>query len=472
MSFYRAAGLSQRFRLILASFLQKPGLAFADVLPEREVQQAFEDEGALFAQEEGDVYTPPVTLWAFLSQALHKGEQRSCAAAVSRVIVLLVALGQPRCSDNTGTYCKARAKLSERVIRRLAYGVADGCERSVPQQWLWHGRHVKLIDGTTVDMPDTPANQKAYPQSSSQEAGVGFPVARMVVLLSLATGMLSGMALGPYAGKETGETALLRDLFDRLQAGDIVLGDRYYCSYFMICLLQERGVDVVSRLHQKRTVDFRRGQRLGAGDHVVNWEKPPKPTWMDQATYDRMPTSLRIREVEVAVPQPGFRPEVIVVATTLVDGDKYTRKDLADLYQKRWLAELDIRAIKCSLGTDILRCKTPAMVRKEIWTQLLAYNLIRKALLEAAQQSGHSPRQLGFTAAMQKIAASWGTIHVMTVCDRETLIDTHLADLGGHEVGNRPNRIEPRAIKRRPKPHDLLNKPRAEARADLLAGKQ
>lgn len=472
MSFYRrTAALSQRFQLILLSFLQKPGLAFVNVLPEEEVQRAFDEEGVAFAQEEGDVYTPAVTLWAFLSQVLFKEEERSCAAAVARVVVLLVGLEQTRCSDNTGAYCKARAKLSERVLRRLTYHVADGCEAAVPRDWLWHGRHVKLVDGTTVGMPDTAANQKAYPQNPTQVEGLGFPIARLVVLFSFATAMVTGMAIGPYTGKETGEPALLRELFDRLQTGDVVLGDRFYCSYFMICLLQELGVDVVSRLHQKRAADFRRGQRLGAGDHVVEWPRPAKPGWMDQATYERMPVSIRIREVEVAVAQPGFRVNKLVVVTTLTDARSYTRYHLAELYHQRWLVELDIRTIKCTLGMDVLRCRTPEMVRKEIWTCLLAYNQIRKTMLEAAQQSGLSPRQLSFTAAMQKIAASWAALPLMNETTAASLIEVHLADMAEHEVGNRPNRVEPRAIKRRPKPHDLLNKPRAEARAELLAGK-
>lgn len=439
--------------------------------PEERIEQTCEEEGVVFAQEEGEIYTPALTLWAFLSQVLFKDEQRSCRAAVARVIVLLVGLRLPRCSDNTGAYCKARAKFSERVLERLTYDVADRCEEVVPEEWLWHGRKMVLADGTIISMPDTAENRAAYPQNPTQEEGLGFPIVRLVVLLSLATAMVLGLALAPYTGKETGETALLRQLFDRLDRGDVVLADRLYCSYFMICLLQERGVDVVSRLHQKRTADFRRGQRLGAGDHIVEWQRPDKPDWMDDATYDRMPATLRIREVEVAVTQPGFRVEVLVVVTTLTDARTYTRQDLAELYHKRWLVELDIRTIKCTLGMDVLRCKTPEMVRKEIWTCLLAYNLIRKTMIEAAWRSGLSPRQLSFAAAMQKTAASWGAVPHFNQELADALIDIHLADLAGNQVGDRPNRVEPRAIKRRPKPHDLLTKPRAEARAELLAGK-
>ena len=461
--------LPQRFLLVLTSFLQKPGLAFADVLPEERIQQAFDEENVAFAQEDDDVYTPPVTLWAFLSQVLFKDEQRSCAAAVGRVVVLLVALGK-ELSDNTGAYCRARAKLPEAVLRRLAYDVADGSERSIPNEWRWKDRDVKMVDGTTMSAPDTKANQAEYPQHTAQKKGLGFPIVRMVVLLSLATAMVSGMALGPYSGKETGETALLRELFKRLVAGDILLGDRYYCSYFLITLLLELGVDIVTRQHQLRTTDFRQGERLGKRDHLVIWPRPAKPDWMDQATYDRMPESLRVRELEVRVEQPGFRTAALVIVTTLTDAETYTSEDLAELYHQRWLVELDIRAIKVTLGIDVLRCKWPEMVRREIWTALLAYNLIRKTMLESAKSASKSPRQLSFTAALQKIAASWVTLPLLDVSTAAAVIDAHVSHLESHQVGHRPNRVEPRAIKRRPKPHQLLTKPRDAARAELLAG--
>jgi putative transposase len=474
MSFYHGwKTRTRRFRLVLASFLRSDGLPFGDVLPEEEIERAFEEEGVLLwsgDEEQDAVYTPAITLWAFLSQMLYKGEQRSCTAAVARVVVLLVALGRGPCSTNTGAYCRARAKLPEQVLRRLTLGMAAGCEEAVPSHWLWHGRHVKLVDGTTVSMPDTEANQAEYPQQSAQEEGVGFPVARMVVLFSSATGMLCDMAMGPYQGKETGEPALFRELFERLEADDIVLGDRCYCSYFMIALLKELGVDFTVRLHQRRTADFRRGRRLGKGDHLVEWIRPAKPTWMDQETYERMPESIELREVLVQVDRPGFRSESLVVVTTLCDAEEYPAEEIAELYRGRWLAELDIRAIKITPDMDVLRCKTAEMVHREVWTHLLAYNLIRRTILQSARASGLSPRELSFTAAMQAIAASW---MVAVLTDRSTfavLVDAHLANLAGHRVGNRPDRVEPRAVKRRPKPHRLLTKPRAEARLDLLAG--
>jgi DDE family transposase len=461
------------FRRVLTSFWHHDGLPFADVLPEQTVQQTFAAAGLPQHHDDADdpaVYTPALTLWAFLSQVLFKGEQRSCLAAVARIIVLYVALGQDPPADNSGGYCRARARLPLVVIRSLSQQVADRAEEQVSRSWLWHGLHVHLVDGTTVSAPDTPANQEEYPQPASQAQGLGFPLIRLVVLLSLATAMVKDAALGPYTGKETGEPALLRQLLGRFGAGDLLLADRYYCSYFMIALLQELGVEFVVRLHQRRHCDFRRGQRLGQGDHVVVWTRPARPEWMDQATYERLPETLTVREVFVQVQQPGFRVDSFVVVTTLTDAELYSRDDLAELYHQRWLVELDIRAIKISLGMDVLRCQTPEMVRKEIWTCLLAYNLIRQTLLQAAAASELSPRQLSFTAAMQKLAASWGTILVVRGEVVLTLIEVHLEDLAGHEVGDRPDRVEPRAIKRRPKPHRLLQVPREQARAALLAG--
>ena len=473
MSFSTSARFSpRRFGMVLASFLQRPGLAFADVLPEERIQAAFDAEGVDFAQEADEIYTPSLTLWAFLSQALFKDEQRSCVAAVARVVVLLVSLGREPPSGDSGAYCRARAKLPESVIRRLSCEVADGCEQAVPKKWLWHGRHVKLVDGSTCSMPDTEANQAEYPQHTAQEPGLGFPLMRFVVLLSLATGMVGDMACGPYSGKETGELARLRELLGRLDANDVVLADRYYCSYFMICLLQEARVDIVTRLHQQRTADFRRGTRLAAGDHVVTWFRPAKPAWMDQATYEQMPESIQVREVEVRVPRPGFRVQSLVVVTTLIDARLYTRDDLAELYHQRWLAEIDILAIKVAMGLDVLRCKTPEMVRREIWTCLLSYNLIRQTIVNSARQQGFSPRQISFTTAMQKVAAGWIAVLLIEDSALANVIAEHLRDLPMHKIGHRPNRVEPRAIKRRPKPHKLLTKPRDEARADLLAGKE
>jgi hypothetical protein len=401
---------------------------------------------------------------------LHKGEQRSCMAAVSRILVLLVALGREPCAKNTGAYCRARAKLPEKVIERLAVDVARGCEERVPRGWLWLERHVKLIDGTTSSMPATEENQAAYPQHSAQKEGLGFPIIRIVVALSLATAMLCSAAMGPYSGKETGETALLREVLDQFSPGDVLLADRYFCSFFMIALLLKGKCDFVTRLHQCRKTDFSRAERLGKGDYLVTWKRPEKPDWMDDATYQQMPPTLALRQVEVQVHQPGFRTESLVVVTTLLNAKKYRREDIAELYRRRWQVELDIEAIKITLGMDVLRCRTPEMVRKEIWTCLLAYNLLRKTMLQAAQRNQLSPRQLSFATAVQTVAASWMTLLTASGTSYMALVVAQLDSLAQQRIGNRPNRVEPRAVKRRPKPHRLLTKPRKEAQAELLRG--
>jgi hypothetical protein len=279
MSFYHNPPIvSRRFRLVLSSFLQKDGLHFTKTLPESRIQEAFDAEGVDFTEDDDSVYTPAVTLWAFLSQTLYKDEQRSCLAAVSRVMVLLVALGREPCLKNSGAYCRARARMPEAVLRRLTTEVANGCENAVPERWLWHGRHVLLADGTTATMPDTASNQDEYPQNVAQKPGLGFPIARLVVLLSLATAMVTGMALGPYAGKETGETALFRQLLANVDPQAIILADRYYCSYFLIALVLLGHCDFVVRLHQRRKVDFSKTDRLGPEDHLATWLRPAHVT--------------------------------------------------------------------------------------------------------------------------------------------------------------------------------------------------
>ena len=458
-----------RNALWLTPFLQAPGLPFAEVLCEEDIDEAMAAEGVHFGQVGGSVYTPALTLWAFLSQVLHTGELRSCAAAVSRVIVLLVSLGRDPCASDTGAYCRARAKLPEVVIRRLAMQVGSRLEEEIPADWLWHGRHVKLADGSTLTMPDTPANQQAYPQSTAQQPGLGFPILRMVVLFSLATAALCGMALGPYAGKETGETALLRTLWDELHPGDILLTDRLYCSYFLLALALARNIDCVMRLHQKRRADFRRGQCIARGDRLVEWRRPQRPEWMDEATYATIPATLRLRLILVEVHEPGFRVEKLVVVTTLLEAQRYPTQSVAQLYHYRWNAELDLRAIKQSLAMDHLRCKTPEMVRTEIGTAWLAYNLIRKSIAQAALMHGKLPRQISFAGARQAIAASWDRFTEALACLPRKLAAVQFAVIASHAVGNRPNRVEPRAVKRRPKPHRLLREPRREAREKLLA---
>ena len=470
MLYHGSGSRGQSFRLIRQAFLQGDGLPFGDVLGEEEIERAFEAEGACFAQGEGDIYTPAITLWAFLSQVLHAGRLRSCAAAVSRVTVLCVALGRRPPSPDTGAYCRARAKLPERVLQRLVYDLADELESRVPADWLWQGRHVKVGDGTTLTAPDTPANQEAWPQPRSQKPGLGFPLLRMVALFSLATAAACGVAVGPSKGKRTGESALLRSLLDRFQSGDVFLGDCGFCSYFMLALLLGRGVDVVVRQHQSRRTDFHLGRRLGKEDHVVAWQRPQRPAWMDKETYATIPATLVVRELKVRVEIRGFRVEQLVVVTTLTDANRYAKNEIAWLFRQRWHAELDLRNIKIALAMDDLRGQSPEMVRREIWAHWLAYNLIRKTIAQAAVVHEKLPRQLSFAAGLAAVAASWDHATIAAGPLLAALATAQFRLIASHQVGKRPNRVEPRAVKRRPKPHPLLRQPRDEARARLCAG--
>ena len=465
-----ARPLGPRFGTILDSFAQDDGLPFASVLTEEQIQQAAAAEGVTFGADADCIFTPQRTLWAFLSQSV--SGTKSCVVAVARVMVLMVAIGCEPCSGCTGAYCKARQKLPEAFIRRLTYQVGVELEDQAPEEWRWHKRRTLLVDGAEIIADDTPANQAEYPQPTTQRPGLGFPMIRLVVLLTFATATIVGAAIGPYAGKETGETALFRQLLDQLRADDIVVGDRYYCSYFMIALLMRRGADVAFRLHHKRHYDFRRGQRLGRGDHIVTWQRPARPTWMDEATYASMPETLSMREVRFAVDTPGSRSRSIVVATTLLDAEQYRSADIADLYHQRWHAELDLRSIKQTLNMEMIHCKTPAMVRKSLWVHLLGYNLIRKVAAQAAQEKGLTPREISFAGAMQTLEAFRWLLIACADGERLRYCRVLLIAIATHKVGNRPDRREPRRIKRRRDRYRLLRKPRAQARTSAINGKE
>jgi putative transposase len=466
MSSYSTSRVCLSFEQALASFHNDEGLPFAEVLPADVVEQAFADEEVAFGDADESVFTPAVTLWAFLSQVLE--EDKSCRAAVSRIQALQVASGHKPCSLDTAAYCRARAKLPAVVLQRLALETGRNLETQVPKDWLWHGRSVTLVDGTTLTMPDTAANQEVYPQMSSQDPGCGFPILRMVVLLSLATACVTGMAVAPYEGKETGETALLRKLLGDVKPGQILLADRYYCTYWLVAMAQALDVDVVFRMHHLRDYDFRRGEQLGENDHVVDWYRPQRPDWMDQATYATMPLILTMRELRERITTPGCRTDEIVIATTLTDAVSFGKGEIADLFHERWHIELDIRAIKQSLHLDHMRCKSPFMIDKEMWVHFLGYNLTRKVGCQAALLQEVYPRDVSFTATKQCINAARGQLTQATPSERVRQSSSLLKEIGKERVGNRPDRVEPRMVKRRPKAYHHLREPRAVIQARLL----
>jgi len=444
-------------------FDQAAALPFADHLPADTVRQAVRAEGVRCRDR---LYVPAVTVWVFLSQVLDAAH--CCRQAVARFLAWRVGQGLAPCSANAGAYCKARGRLPEAVLARLVRDSGRRPQEEAPATWRWQGRTVKVADGSTVALPDTPVNQEQYPQPQSQKLGVGFPLVRLVVLFSLATGTVLDAAFGPYRGKRTGETALFRRLHDNLQAGDILLADRYYCSYWELALLAQRGCDVVCRMHQRRRVDFRRGRRLGPSDHVVRWAKPQRPEWLTPEEYALLPDTLAVRELRVWIKRPGYRTKVLVVATTLLDAEAFPWNDAAALYGARWYAELDLRSLKEALQMGLLRGQTPAMAHKELWAHFLAYNLIRGLMAQAAQEAGLLPWQLSFTGAVQTVVAfaplAWAAPARWPEIARRLR-----AAIATHRVADRPGRCEPRAQKRRPQTYPLLNEPRAQARARLTA---
>jgi len=468
MSSYLENHQNFNFRNALAPFAQDQDLPLAEVLSEADVVRIFAEEKVSFGKLAHSFWTPAITLWAFLWQVI--SPDKSCRQVVANVLMSF-ALSQEAEDIDTGLYCRARAKLPAAVFRRLTLHVGHGLERVASEDWLWKGKHVQLVDGSTSRLPDTEENQKAFPQPKTQKPGLGTPLIRWVVLIGLATAAVQGFAYGPYAGKETGETALFRELLEHLQRGDLVLADRFYCSYFVVALLRTNDIDVVARLHQKRKYDFRRGQPLGEGDHIVEWYRPKRPDWMSEELYALMPETIRMREMIRRIDQPGYRVKELVIATTLLDAQEYKADEIVELYSKRWQVELDIRSLKVTLGMSDLRCKTPFMVEREIWAHLLAYNLIRKVGAQVAQQMKVAPRSVSFKATKQAILGGWQPATKLQGADYVRVAKVMLKMLQKQKVGNRPGRCEPRAVKVRPKPQKLLTEPRKAARAKLLQGK-
>ena len=448
-------------------FLQDGQLPFTDVLTEDTLAEALATVGKWLDR----IFSPLVTLWVFLGQVL--SPDHSCRAAVARLLAHRLARGQEPCSARTGAYCQARQRLPEAFFAETALRAGRALDAGAGEGWRWKKKRVYVYDGSSVTMPDTPANQAAYPQPAAQRPGLGFPLARIGAVFSLACGAVVGLGLGRYAGKGQGDLGLLRTLWDLFRPGDVVLGDRLMCAWTEMVMLKERGVDCVCRLTSHRRADFRRGRRLGEGDHVVEWPKPQKPRSIDREAYAALPAALTVRECRVRVGRPGFRTRVLIVATTLLDAEAFPKDDLAQLYRARWTAELDLRSLKQVLQMDVLRCKTPELVRKELWTHVLAYNLIRTVMAQAAVRHGVEPRSISFKGALQTLEAFQPVIARSGERDPalvRDLYDRLLAAVASHGVGDRPDRYEPRRRKRRPKPYDRLMRPRHEYKREMSKG--
>jgi hypothetical protein len=316
---------------------------------------------------------------------------------------------------------------------------------------------VGLVDGATVTLPDTPENRATYPQSSSQKPGLGFPICRVVALLCLGSGALLEAAMGPCEGKGSDEQSLLRDMLDTLRSDDILLGDALYATWFLLWDQIRGGADALFQQHggRKRSTDFGKGETLGARDHLIVLTKPKqKPDWMSQDEYDQAPVTLTVREF-----QAGGK----ILVTTFLCAKETPKQVLKALYRQRWNVELDLRNIKTTLCMEHLRCKTPEMAVKELWVYLLAYNLIRLLMAQAALLADQIPRQLSFKHTVQ-ILIAW---QQRRGGHDAVSINALLVLIAEPRVGLRPGRIEPRARKPRPKPFPRLTRPRPEAREEV-----
>ena len=402
------------------------------------------------------LFTPEKTLSMFMAQALDA--DHSCQKAVNLAAINRLEEGLTPCSTATGAYCRARKRLPGQWVSRLVQKTGQRISADSPKAWRWRGRPVRLVDGTTLQLPDTSDNQQAYPQPKSQKPGLGFPLCRLVGLMCLGSGVVLNVATGAAQGKGSGEQSLLRSMLDTLQAGDLLLGDAFFGTYALLCELQARQVDAVFEQlgARSRTTDFRLGQSLGERDHLVELKKPKvRPDWMSELDYAKLPDTLTIRELHV-----GGK----LLITTLLCPKKTTKKALKALYRNRWQVELDFRNLKTTLGLEALRCRSPQMAEKEIWVYMLAYNLIRLAMVHAAKRAGIPPRQLSFKHAVQ-LWTSWNSGGENRWEDAKEAVLWFL--IGQRQVGKRPGRIEPRAVKKRPKPYPLLTKSRSIAQEEV-----
>src|SRR5215472_8047075 len=448
-------------------FLQDGDLPFTNVLTEEAIAQALTALGAWLDR----IFSPLVTLWVFLGQVL--SADHSCRAAVARLLAHRLAQGQSPCSPETGAYCQARKRLPESFFADVARHTGQALDAQADPQWLWKRRRVYIYDGSSVSMPDTPRNQAEYPQPDTQKPGLGFPLARIAAIFSLACGAVLDVGICRYAGKGQSELGLLRTLWGLFRPGDGLLADRLMCAWTEMVMLKQRGVDSVCRLTSHREADFRRGKRLGPGDHLIKWVKPTKPRSIDRQTYDALPEFLMVRECRVRVEQPGFRVQSLLIATTLLDAEEFTKDDLATLYRARWQAELDLRSLKETMQMRVLRCKTPELVRKELWTHILAYNLIRTIIAQAASKHNLEPRSISFKGTVQTLEAFQPVIALQgddNAAFRRIIYGQVLDAIALHRVADRPDRYEPRLRKRRPKHYAFLRQPRHVIKREMLNG--
>jgi hypothetical protein len=433
---------ANRVQILKEKFTNSVGLPFRDLLPEATIQEALNNLEIKYRRR---LFDPFVTVWVFLSQVLDA--DKSCHNAVSRVISWLSSNNVELPSQDTGAYCQARQRLPEKLLQQLFTKVAQGLQDKVARESLWCGRHVKVIDGSTVSMPDTPSNQKIYPQPSTQVSGCGFPIAKIGVLFSLATGAAIALVIDVL---NTHDVKLARRLYEVLNPNDVLLGDRAFCSYADVAFVKKHQADTVFRKHQARKQELRRGKIVGSCDKLVVWYKPKTcPKGLTKEEFASLPQTLTVREVHYYIAISGFRTQQVSLITTLLDAKAYSTLDLVKLYEFRWNVELDLQHLKTILGMDVLRSKTPEMVRKEIYVYLLAYNLLRALMWEASTTYGALPLRLSLQGTRQHLDNFIPQLLATSGNKRRKIYRTLLAMIVHKPVPERPGRSEPRVRKRR-----------------------
>lgn len=451
-----------RAEILKQQFNQSLGLPWQTILPASRIEEILAQENVEYRNS---VYTPVVTLWALMAQVLDP--DKSLRNAVKRVITWVGVAGGECPSSDTGAYSKARQRFNETVLQRLIPETAESLEQTVPDAQQWCGRRVRVQDGTTVLMSDTPANQGEYPQHGNQKAGCGFAIAKLVVVFSLLTGAVVAACVASF---KTSEIELSRLLYESLEPMDVALGDQAYGTFVDLAMVQKQGADGVFRKHHARNTDFRRGKKLGIGDHAVVWHKPRKrPTHMSIEEFDLLPDTLEVREVCLRLCRKGFRDQRIIIVTTLLDPKRYSPEQLTVLYGLRWqAAEVNLRHLKTTLGMEMLTAKTPEMVRKDLWAHLLAYNLLRTVMVQSAQSFKQDPARLSLQGTRQQFNQTIALLAVTAKKMRQTLYQILLKVVANDLLPSRPFRYEPRVVKRRPKPFPRMNKPRYVLKAMLV----
>ena len=452
--------MTNRVKILKEKFTQSLGLPFEELLSESAIEQVMDELKIKYRRR---LFDPIVTLWAFLSQVLDV--DKSCYNATSRVITYLVGESQEIPSTDTSAYCQARARLPEQLLEKLFGKAAQSLEEKVITEYLWCGRSVKVIDGSSVSMPDTVENQKTYPQPSSQKPGCGFPIAKIGVLFSLATGAAIALAVEVL---NTHDIQLARKLYKFLSKGDVLLGDRAFCAYADLILIQNLCCDALFRKHQSRKTSMRKGKIVGASDKLVTWHKPHKcPQGLNESEFAVLPKILIVREIYYYIFIPGFRTHQVSLITTLLDTKTYPTLALLRLYGERWDVELNLKHLKTTLGMDILRGKTPQMVRKEIYVFLLAYNLLRSLMWSAGTTYGAPPLRLSLQGTRQHLSNFIPQLLANSKTKRHEIVRTLLKIIVHKTVSVRPGRSEPRVRKRRPKSYPLMTQPRHDLRRQL-----